>query len=166
MAALLSPAFCDYEVPAVLSKIQIALSILAGVGIVIFVFGVTTNLQVKQFGPVSGLNGLLAWGSFGLVFASCIGVVVTQALEFREPKEPKALKEPEAEPVAEKVAPGEELAPVVATAEEPVADVAATAESGDFEAMPEGLQTELDAGEGLGEALPDLDADFLDFKDE
>jgi hypothetical protein len=153
----------------VLSKIQVALSILAGVGIVVFVFGVTTNLQVKQFGPVSGLNGLLAWGSFGLVFASCIGVVVTQALEFREPKEPKepkATKEPEAEPVAEQVAPGEELAPVVATAEEPVPDVAASAESGDFEALPEGLQTELDAGEGLGDALPDLDADFLDFKDE
>ena len=87
--AFLSPVFCDCEVPAVFSKIQVALCILAGVGIVVFVFGVTTNLQVKQFGPVSGLNGLLAWGSFGLVFASCIGVVVTQALEFREPKEPK-----------------------------------------------------------------------------
>jgi hypothetical protein len=150
----------------VFSKIQVALCILAGVGIVVFVFGVTTNLQVKQFGPVSGLNGLLAWGSFGLVFASCIGVVVTQALEFREPKEPKPPKELEAEPIAEKEVPGEELAPVVATAEEPVADVAASTESGDFEAMPEGLQTELDAGEGLGDALPDLDADFLDFKDE
>ena len=33
--------------------------------------------------------------------------------------------------------------------------------------MPEGLETELDAGEGLGESLPDLDADFLeDFKEE
>jgi hypothetical protein len=32
--------------------------------------------------------------------------------------------------------------------------------------LPEGLQTELDAGEGLGESLPDLDADFLDFKEE
>jgi hypothetical protein len=150
----------------VLSKIQVALCILAGVGIVVFVFGVTTNLQVKQFGPVSGLNGLLAWGSFGLVFASCIGVVVAQALEFREPKGPKTPKEPEAEPIAGTEVPGEELAPVIATAEEPVADVVASSESGDFEALPEGLQTELDAGEGLGEALPDLDADFLDFKDE
>jgi hypothetical protein len=150
----------------VLSKIQVALCILAGAGIVVFVFGVTTNLQVKQFGPVSSLAGLLAWGSFGLVFASCIGVVVTQALEFREPKEPKAPKEPEAEPIVEKEAPSEELAPIIATAEKPVAEVASSAEGDDFETIPEGLQTELDAGEGLGEALPDLDADFLDFKDE
>jgi hypothetical protein len=152
----------------VLSKIQIGLCILAGVGIVIFVAGVMTNMQVKQFGPVSGLLGLLAWGSIGLVFASCVGVVVAQTLELREPKAPKEPKEEKAvaEPVAETEAPSEELAPVVATAEEPAAEAASSSDVGTFEAMPEGLETELDAGEGLGESLPDLDADFLDFKEE
>ena len=69
-----------------LSKIQVALCIVAGAGIVVFMAGVATNMQVKQFGPVSGLLGLLAWGSAGLVFASCIGVVVAQTLELREPR--------------------------------------------------------------------------------
>jgi hypothetical protein len=71
----------------------------------------------------------------------------------------------EAEPTVQSEVPREELAPVVATAEEPAA-VAASSAEGDFEALPEGLHTEHDAGEGLGDALPDLDADFLDFKDE
>jgi hypothetical protein len=152
----------------VLSKIQIALCIVAGAGIVVFIAGVATNMQVKQFSPVSGLNGLLAWGSVGLVFASCIGVVVAQALELREPKAPKERKkEEEAESIAEAEAPSEEGAPAVATAEEPVAETPLTKEASAFEAMPEGLQTELDAGDGLGESLPDLDADFLeDFKEE
>ncbi len=151
-----------------LSKIQIALCIVAGAGIVVFIAGVATNIQVKQFGPVSGLNGLLAWGSVELVFASCIGVVVAQALELREPKAPKERKkEEEAESIAEAEAPSEEGAPAVATTEEPVAETPSTKEASAFEAMPEGLQTELDAGEGLGESLPDLDADFLeDFKEE
>jgi hypothetical protein len=154
----------------VLSKLQVALGILAGVGIVVFIAGVITNIQVKQFGPVSGLNGLLAWVSVGLVFASCIGVVVAQVLEIREPKAPKAPKE-ELEPVAGTETPAEELAPAVATAEEPAAEgtaaeAATASEAGAFEAMPEGLETELDAGEGLGESLPDLDADFLDFEED
>jgi hypothetical protein len=165
----------------VLSKLQVALCILAGVGIVVFIAGVMTNIQVKQFGPVSGLLGLLAWGSVGLVFASCIGVVAAQVLETREPRAPKKPKkvEEEAESTAEKEAAAEDLAPVVATAEEPAVEAAASSDVGAFEAMPEGLETELDAGEGLGEALPDLDAgeglgeslpdldaDFLDFKEE
>jgi hypothetical protein len=155
-----------------LSKIQIALCILAGVGIVVFIAGVATNMQVKQFGPVSGLVGLLGWGSVGLVFASCIGVVVAQSLELRgprAPKEPKVKKEkaePTAEKEAEREAAGEELAPAVATAEEPVAEAASSSDVGGFEAIPEGLGTELDVGEGLGESLPDLDADFLDFEED
>ncbi len=151
-----------------LSKIQVALCIVAGAGIVVFMAGVATNMQVKQFGPVSGLLGLLAWGSAGLVFASCIGVVVAQTLELREPKAAKERKkEKEAEPVAETEAPSEEVAPAVATAEELVAETPSTGEANAFEAIPEGLETELDAGEGLGESLPDLDADFLeDFKEE
>lgn len=75
-----------------LTKLQIAFCVLAGLGIVVFGAGMFSNVNVAK---VPGWLAPLAWGSFGLVLASCAGVVVTLALD-RE-KEPGSEEDEEEE---------------------------------------------------------------------
>jgi hypothetical protein len=79
------------EAHSVLTKLQIIFCVLAGLGIVVFGVGMISNVNVAK---VPGWLAPVAWGSFGLIAASCVGVVVTLALD-RE-KEPD-LDEDEAE---------------------------------------------------------------------
>jgi hypothetical protein len=70
----------------VLTKIQIGLCILTGVGLVIFIAGILMNRDVTT---VPGWLGPAAWGSFGLMVACCLGVVVTIALDRERPAKSK-----------------------------------------------------------------------------
>jgi hypothetical protein len=153
------------EVSAVYTKLQVALGVVAGTAIVIFIFAIVQNAQSKQFGPVPGWLGLVVWGSSGLVVISSVGMIATQVLEFREKKPKKEVEMPaEPEAVAEVVAPVAVTAGEEAPAEATVETFEATAA---FEpATEEGIRTEIESGEGLGEATPefeDLTTDFPEF---
>ncbi|HEV3418184.1 MAG TPA: hypothetical protein VG056_15270 [Pirellulales bacterium] len=149
------------------TKLQVTFGVVAGVAIVVFITAIFTNAQWKpsQFGPVPSWLGLAAWGSFALVVISSVGMIAAQVLEFRE-KKPKKEVEIPAEPqaVAEVVAPVAVTAGKEAPAEAIVETFEATAA---FEpAAEEGLRTEIESGEGLGEATPefeDLTTDFPEF---
>jgi len=69
----------------VLTKLQIGFCILAGVGIVVFFVGMITNVNVAT---VPGWLGPVAWGSFSLMVASCLGVVVTLVMDRDKPAKP------------------------------------------------------------------------------
>jgi len=76
----------------VLTKLQIAFCVVAGLGVSVFGIGMIAA-EKQQAQPqnvnaakVPGWLAPVAWGSFGLIVASCAGVVVTLALD-RE-KEP------------------------------------------------------------------------------
>jgi hypothetical protein len=101
------------EAHAVLTKLQIAFSVLAGLGISVFGIAMYSNANVAQ---VPGWLAPVAWGSFGLICASCVGVVVTLALDHE--KEPGSDDE-EAEllPVDEPLPDGEEIVPDLTTVE-------------------------------------------------
>ena len=125
---------------------------------------------------------LVVWGAFGVVVLSSIGVVVTQVLEAREPKEKK---EPEEAPAAEVEAPADELAPVSVTADEGSGvlvhggdadepfDAGAMADGGaasEFEAPADsGVLPEVENHEEIANAAPDFDdflTGFTDIKEE
>jgi hypothetical protein len=89
------------EVASVLKKVQIALCVLIGIGIVVFFVAMITNVNVpmlpKWLTPV-------AWGSFGVMVVGSLGVVVTLALERERKPKPvveKTAKEEAAEEEAE-----------------------------------------------------------------
>src|ERR1700676_4696622 len=73
------------RVQRVLTKLQIGFCILAGVGIVVFFVALITNVNVAT---VPGGLGPVAWGSFGLMVASCLGAVVTLVLDRDRPAQP------------------------------------------------------------------------------
>jgi hypothetical protein len=147
------------------TKLQVTFGVAAGVAIVVFITAMVTNAQSKQFGPVPGWLGLAAWGSFALVVISSVGMVAAQVLEFREKKPKKEVEKPaEPEALAEVVAPVAVTAGEEAPAEAIVETFEATTA---FEpAAEEDLRTEIESGEGLGEATPefeDLTTDFPEF---
>ncbi len=107
------------------TKLQIIFGVLAGVAIVVFFAAIVTNVQVKQFGPVPDWAALVVMGSFGVIVICCIGTVVTQVLEFREPKEKKVKEE-----VTEEETAAGEPAAVGAATEETLTAGEATSEGG------------------------------------
>lgn len=151
-----------------LTKLQIVFGILALMAIIVFFFAVVTNAQVKQPGPVPDWLGLVVWGAFGLIMVCALGTIVTQVLEYREPKEKKI----EEEEVAEEEAPAEELAAVGAAAEgEAASEGEATAEEG-IVSEGEAATAFEPAGEGSVETEiastgdePEQFANFEDFTD-
>ncbi|HEV2970803.1 MAG TPA: hypothetical protein VGY55_12600 [Pirellulales bacterium] len=147
------------------TKLQVVFGLAAGVAIAIFFFAIVLNAQSKQFGPVPSWLGLAVWGSFGVVVISSLGMIVTQVLEFREQKPKKEIETLTEAEGLEKVA-----APVAVTANEeaPAEAIVETFEAtAAFEpAAEEGLRTEIESGEGLGEAaleFEDLTTDFPEF---
>jgi len=101
----------------VLTKLQIALGVLAGLAIVVFFAAMWSNRDVAK---VPGWLAPVAWGSFGVVMASCVGVMVTLALDREKPDEPEE-EESELLPVDESPPEGEKP-----PAEEPTAEHAET----------------------------------------
>ncbi len=81
-----------------LKKMQIALCVLIGIGIVVFFVAMITNVNVpmlpKWLTPV-------AWGSFGVMVVCSLGVVVTLALERERKPKPVVEKTAEGEPAEE-----------------------------------------------------------------
>lgn len=99
-----------------LTKLQIAFCVVAGLGIVVFGAGMVSNINVAK---VPGWLGLVAWGSVGLVLASCAGVVVTIALDReRPPADEEEEEESELLPVDEPLPPGDETVPDLTTTEQ------------------------------------------------
>jgi hypothetical protein len=107
------------EAHSVLTKLQIAFSVLAGLGITVFGIAMGSNVNVAQ---VPGWLAPVAWGSFGLIAASCVGVVVTLALDHE--KEPKSDDDDEAEllPVDEPQTEGDDISPDLTTSEDATAE--------------------------------------------
>jgi len=91
-----------------LTKIQIALGVVAGVAIVVFFVAIITNAQVKNFEAVPGWQPMVVWAAFAIVIGCSLGVVAVQILEMRPPRE-KKVEEPSE---AEAEAPAEEMAAV------------------------------------------------------
>ena len=90
MALLVSP--WTAEAHSVLTKLQIAFCVLAGLGMTVFGVGMIAAEKQQAKPPnasaahVPGWLAPVAWGSFGVISLSCLGVIVTLALD-RE-KEP------------------------------------------------------------------------------
>jgi hypothetical protein len=120
----------------VLKKLQIAFCILIGLGIVVFFVAMITNVNVpvlpKWLGPV-------AWGSFGMMVACSLGVVVTLALEReRKPKPVREEAEPESEDAGESEHHEESESPDAGESE---------AGEGELPVESESLETEVHSGE-------------------
>ena len=106
-----------------LTKLQIAFCVLAGLGITVFGVGMIAAEKQQAQPPnasaahVPGWLAPVAWGSFGVITLSCLGVIVTLALD-RE-KEPGSDDEEESEllPVDEPEPEGEELTSDLTTVE-------------------------------------------------
>jgi hypothetical protein len=151
------------------TKLQIGLGILAGLAIVVFFLAVITNAQVKNFETVPGWQALVVWASFGLIIACSLGVIVTQVLEFREPKVKK-----EVELAAEGETPAKELAAVGATveSESPAEGGAAGGAIDEIDAIARepaeagDRQTEVATTEEFASNFDDFTTDFADFEEE
>ena len=105
-----------------LTKLQIAFSVLAGLGVTVFGVGMIAAEKQQaqpQSANVAQLPGWLApvaWGSFALIAASCVGVVVTLALD-REKEPGSDDEESELLPVDEPLPEAEETTPDLTTVE-------------------------------------------------
>jgi hypothetical protein len=97
----------------VLTKLQIAFCVLAGLGIIVFGVAMGSNVNVAR---VPGWLAPVAWGSFGLISVSCIGVVVTLALD-REKEPGSDDEESELLPIDEPLPEGDETEPDLTTVE-------------------------------------------------
>jgi type VI protein secretion system component VasK len=152
-----------------LTKVQIALGIVAGVAIVVFFVAIMTNAQVKNFETVPGWQPMVVWAAFGIVIVCSIGVIVAQVLELRPPKEKK-----EAEPAeGEAEAPAEEMATVGAVSTETAKEEGEhAADLGTTEAIAEepsplgDFPIETSTTEGFKSEFEDLSSDFNPFEDE
>ena len=107
-----------------LTKLQIAFCVVAGLGIIVFGVGMVSNVNVAK---VPTWLAPVAWGSFGAIMASCVGVVATLALDRDKP--PASEEEEEAEEEESELLPVEESTDetVGETVGEPGADVDETA---------------------------------------
>lgn len=108
-----------------LTKLQIAFCVLAGLGIAVFGVGMIAaekqqaQPQNASAAKVPGWLAPVAWGSFGLIGVSCLGVIVTLALD-REKEEGADDEEEEEEllPVDEPQPEGDEAVPDLTTVED------------------------------------------------
>jgi hypothetical protein len=88
-----------------LTKLQIAFGVAAGLAILVFGAGMVSNVNVAR---VPGWLAPLAWGTFGLVVVSCIGVATTLVLD-REKESPSDEEKAEKSP-ADEQSPGQQPA--------------------------------------------------------
>ena len=152
-----------------LTKLQIALGILAGVAIVVFFVAIITNAQVKNFETVPGWQPMVVWASFGIVMVCALGVIVAQILEFSPPKEKKEAKLAEGEAET----PAEEMETVGAVQTETTAEQPAhAADLGTTQAIAEepsplgDFPIETSTSEEFKSEFEDLTSEFDPFEDE
>lgn len=149
-----------------LTKLQITLCVLAGVAIVVFFAAIITNAQVKSFENVPSWQPLVVWASFGLIIVCSIGVIVTEVLEFREPKEKKEEPAAEGEMIADESAERATAGSESLSGEGAASSAAGNVEATTGEPAAAGdLHSEVATTEELASDF-DFTSDFADFEEE
>ena len=81
------------------TKLQMILGVVTGVALAVFIIAMiaATKLMAGPTNPatVPGWVGIIAWGTFGVMFLSCIAVMVTIVMDEKRLNRPQREDEPE-----------------------------------------------------------------------